>query len=137
MLTTAQKAKCAKLAQALDAGDTAAYKRAEPSLTPEMRGEIWDQRAHVKAQAERAAQAQQAAARPARVEAKSLPRDLDYWASDDVEPIDDDVPDDQPMCGACGGSGKGRDGSVCPICNGRGRIPGEDQPDDRDEDEDE
>jgi len=86
MLTAAQRAKCAKLAQALDAGDCAAYKRAEPSLTPEMRGEVWDQRRHLRAQGGRAVKAGEVISngalgktpRPTRVETEL--RDLDFGA---------------------------------------------------------
>ena len=57
MLTDRQRERCRELARALDSGDYATYKRAEAALTPEMRGEIWDQRAHVKTQTARAAKA--------------------------------------------------------------------------------
>jgi hypothetical protein len=74
------------------------------------------------------------AARPARTEARL--DDLDFWGDDDDAPIDDDVPDDQPVCSACKGSGRDAAGNECQICGGTGKIPAEDQPDDDDESED-
>lgn len=132
MLTAAQKARCATLAEALDARDQGPWLKAEPSLTVEEKGAIWSMRRHVVAFGQR-----EAAARPAGipVEATSRTVDLDYWASDDEPPIDDEVLDGEPECSACRGTGKGPDGRACPICNGRGTIPGEDQPDDGDEDD--
>jgi hypothetical protein len=160
MLTAGQKSRCLSLAQALDRGDYAAYKRAEPSLTPEMRGEVWDARMHVRAMAERAAQRQvspQSAAklpRPARVETDLRFADLDYWpeaaSKDDLGPDDPgDFPDDNGApdepeleqktrtCDVCRGSGVAPDGTHCSRCNGGGRIPidPDDDPDDDLEDE--
>ena len=62
--------------------------------------------------------------------------DLDYWGD---EPSDDGYDDDDPMpvCGACKGSGRDRDGNKCLVCGGRGKIPAEDQPDDGEDDDDE
>ncbi len=87
-------------------------------------------------QAARPTQRQQAARVITESVRTSGMEDLDHWASDDTEPIDDDPPDDMPTCSGCGGSGRGRDGGVCPICNGKGRIPAEDQPDDGEDDDD-
>lgn len=137
MLTDRQRAKCRSIAEALDRGDQGPWLAAEPSCTPEMRGEIWDQRAHVKEMAARAAQRRQTAGARviSTVQQTSGARmnDLDYWA-DDVSPEPDDDDDDpMPVCGACGGTGKTRSGGTCQICHGKGRIPAEDQPDDDDE----
>ena len=134
MLIAAQKSRCAKLAAALDAGDYEVYRRAEPTLGAEERGLIWDLRA---AQVARAAQGQQVIGaaprtpRPPRIETSA---DLDFWSDD--EPVDDgdDNDDPTPLCGACNGTGKGRDGGVCVICNGKGTIPAEDQKDDDNDD---
>ncbi len=134
MLTAAQKSRCAKLAAALDAGDYPTYKRVEPSLTPEMRGEIWEQRAHVQEMAVRVAQGQRGTSvfpsqrrikPPARIEASV---DLDYWS--DAEPVDPDDDDDDQRCEACGGTGYTQ-GGVCGACGGTGKAP----PDDDDQEE--
>ena len=144
MLTAAQRTKCAKLAAALDSGDYATYKRAEDSLSPAMKGEVWSQRRHVRERAVKAGEVSRQSdakpPRPARIETESRLDDLDFWASDEIEPPDDDddAPDDQPTCSGCRGTGKGRDGGVCPICKGSGKVPAEDQPDDdREDDENE
>jgi hypothetical protein len=104
MLTAAQRAKCQRIAEALDRGERISL----DGFSPQERGEIWDSRQHVRQLAERrrsllAVQATPIAAEAtdqnfsARTELRSL--DLDYWAADDVEPDDDDEPlpvDDVP-----------------------------------------
>lgn len=145
MLTAAQRARCMKVAEALDRGDQGPWLQAEPTLSPEARGLVWDLRVE---QQQRAAQRQQRgaatkdrlsnpqsissfAAHPART-------DLDYWADDDVPGDDDDVePDDRPepqTCGACHGSGRDAAGGTCKACNGTGRAPA-DNGDDEDLDD--
>jgi hypothetical protein len=156
MLNAAQKSRCRELAAALDSGDYATYKRAEPSLTPEMRGEIWDLRAHVKAMGERATQrlvSPQSAAkapRPARAETNLGLVDLDYWGSDEND--DDGENDDDPpilpvskpdpneqqktkSCPNCRGLGLTSDGVRCSRCNGSGRIDRDDVDDDEEDDD--
>ncbi len=86
MLTAAQREKCRVLAQALDTGDDATYKRAEPSLTPEMRGEIWDQRAHVKAMAA-SGDVKTLSRIHVQVSQAAVLRDLDFWSDTDDAPI--------------------------------------------------
>ena len=145
MLTAAQKSRCRELAQALDAGDFAAYKRAEPSLTPEMKGEVWDMRAHVIAAGGRASKAgavlNQSGSkppRPPRVETEL--HDLDYWATDDDQDDggDDDGDGDVTPCPACNGRGKDSAGNRCEACEGTGKAPlDDDREDDDDEREDE
>ncbi len=134
MLTARERERCRELAAALDRGDADAYRRAEPSLTPEMKGEVWDQRAHVKAMAARAAQGRQkpAAAQPART------LDLDYWSdSEPVEPDDGGGDTDQTtkLCDNCRGLGRTADGSQCERCGGSGRVPLDDVDDDEEDDD--
>ncbi len=140
MLTSAQKAKCAVIAAALDAGDLAPWRKSEASLGPEMRGEIWDLRAHVIAAGGRGRK-------------KTLPptdgrvssamtsagvADLDYWGDEPAEPDDD--PDDEltlktKVCDNCRGLGTTSDGTRCSRCNGTGRVDRDDV-DDGDDDRD-
>ena len=143
-MTAAQKSPCAELAAALDAGDYEVYRRAEPSLSPAEKGEIWDQRQHVKAMAERAAQGQKAGFRFTPVlnrETEMMSHDLDHWAdAPDVEP--DDEPDDTTdqttkLCPTCRGSGRQKDGSQCSECAGSGRVPIDPDQEDDDDFEDE
>ncbi|MGA7239434.1 MAG: hypothetical protein WBY44_27380 [Bryobacteraceae bacterium] len=154
MLTAAQKSRCRELAAALDRGDRATYRRAEDSLTPEMRGEIWDQRAHVVAAGGRAAKAGAVLStadktpRPARIET-SL-RDLDYWADEnDDDGDDEDLPPVLPvskpdpeerqktkLCDNCRGLGLTSDGVRCTRCNGSGRVSRDDVDDGDDDDRD-
>jgi hypothetical protein len=134
MLTAAQKARCAKIAAALDRGDMATWKRVEPFLSPEERGQVWEERAGTKAMAEKR-RLREAAARPAGVGTKSLPVDLDFWGSDDGgdTPDDDDEEDgdDGVPCMACHGTGRDEAGNVCEACGGTGRVqPGGDEQDD-------
>jgi hypothetical protein len=137
MLNAAQRAKCAKLAQALDEGDRATYRRAEPSLTPEMRGEVWDQRAHVKAMAARGHKTLPPT--DGKVSAAVM-HDLDYWG--DAEPDEQsDDPDDEmdlktKVCDNCRGLGLTSDGVRCTRCNGSGRVDRDDVDDGDDDDDD-
>jgi hypothetical protein len=68
---------------------------------------------------------------------KNLRRgDLDFWAEDDAEPDDDDLPEDErPLCGACGGKGRDAAGNRCVVCGGSGRAPKDDEDIDDDETE--
>lgn len=142
MLTAAQRAKCRVIAAALDAGDQRPWLKAEPSLSVAEKGAVWDARAHVSTGGRG-----KTAGNLTTDSREGLPKrdigmtsagvaDLDYWSDTDDAPIDDDVPDDEPTCGACRGSGRDTSGGKCVICGGRGRIPAEDQPDDGDDDED-
>jgi RecJ-like exonuclease len=122
MLTRAQRERCAWLAVALDAGDWEAWKTAAPSLSPEEKGEVWSQRGHVRAQAERS--------RPMAASARPAPFDLDDRPVA-AEPLDDDDDDDMVTCAVCGGRGKDEAGNVCEACGGTGKVPASD--DDEDE----
>ena len=92
----------------------------------------------------RAAQSQQkaAAARPGKTfshrDQKSDPRaelhDLDYWASDYIEPPTDDD-DDAPLCPVCDGRGKDAAGNQCEACGGSGRVSPDEDRDDEDNDD--
>ena len=133
-MTSAQKSRCRELAQALDRGDMAAYRRAEPALTPEMRGEVWDQRAHVKAMAARGHKTLPPT--DGKVSAAVM-HDLDYW-SDDVTPDHDDDNDGDVPCAACNGRGKDAAGNRCAVCGGSGKVaPGDDDGNEDDENDDE
>jgi hypothetical protein len=140
MLTSRQRQRCAELAETLDAGDQRAWLRAEPSLSPEERGEIWNQRSEVKAMAERRRQgeaagaavlpAQDFATRPGRVKTDLASNDLDFWGETPNDDDDDDDDDDNglpqqetKMCPSCRGLGRTKDGSRCSRCNGLGRVP--------------
>jgi hypothetical protein len=138
MLTDRQRARCRELAAALDSGDMATYRRAEPALGVEERGAVWDARKHVQAQAARAAQRQVSSTvaitpTPRRIETGLRLDDLDFWLDAPDAPDDDDDP--MPVCGACKGSGRDTSGGKCVICAGKGRIPAEDQENDDDEDD--
>lgn len=132
MLTAAQKTRCQQIAQALDRGDLSLWRSLEPSLSPEQKGEVWDQRAHVKA----------AAARPGggfircgQSSAVLLEAgDLDHWADGPVEPSDD-PDDDMEPCAACNGTGRDAAGNECAVCGGSGRAPADGE-DDGNEDDD-
>jgi hypothetical protein len=132
MLTDRQRTRCREIAAALDRHDLTLWRKWEPSLGAEERGAIWDMRGHVIAQAARERQktllpTDSKVSRPEAV----VMRDLDYWSDDDA-PIDDDVPDDQPTCSACGGSGKDAAGNECQVCGGTGKAPldGDEEEDD-------
>ncbi len=135
MLNAAQKSRCRELAQALDRGDMATYRRAEPALTPEMRGEVWDQR-------QRQAQGGRGRLKPLTEKVQyegAAMRDLDYWADTDDPPDDD--PDDEltlktKVCDNCRGLGTTSDGTRCTRCNGTGRVDRDDVDDGDGEDDD-
>jgi hypothetical protein len=132
-MTADRKARCVEIAAALDRDDLGPWRRAEASLSPEERGAVWDAR-HVVAVGQREAAARPAvitdAVRTSRIETRWL--DLDYWASDDIEPPDDDD-GDMPVCPACDGRGKDAAGNVCAVCHGTGKFPSGD--DDENEDD--
>jgi hypothetical protein len=133
MLTSAQKSRCAKLAAALDTGDYETYRRAEPALSPAMKGLIWDLRTHVVAAGGRGRKQTllRNHSKVSRPEAAVM-RDLDYWSDTDDEPDDD--PGDDPMpCAACDGTGRDAAGNRCATCNGTGKAPLDD--DDENEDD--
>jgi hypothetical protein len=138
MLTDRQRRRCGEIAAALDRGDLSLWLKAEPSLGTAERGEIWSQRAHVKAQAERRRQSEAAVPtsqnfatkRAARVETDLRLDDLDFWA-DDIEPEepdddDDDGVDSTVLCPVCNGRGRDSAGNECEVCNGSGRVPATD-----------
>ena len=140
MLTATQRRHCVELAQALDRGDYATYRRAEPTLTPAEKAMIWNERAHVKAQAER--KGQQGGKAVVQVPPPDRAAiDLDFW-SDDIapaEPDDDDLPDSDKeqttkICPTCQGKGRDHSGDTCETCGGSGRIPLDDFDDGGDDD---
>jgi hypothetical protein len=88
-MTAAERARCARIAAALDQGDGKAIVKAEAvaPLSREQRGLIWDMRQHVVAMTERRKQreaAEAAVTKGARVE-RELPPDLDFWPLADNE----------------------------------------------------
>jgi hypothetical protein len=142
MLTSAQREKCRRIAAALDRGDQGPWLRAEASLGPVEKAEIWSMRRHVKAMAEQQHAKAPSIARRLEVAAMRSTRmdDLDFWSDDapgvdDDDDIDDDAPpepEDDPMsqttkiCMNCRGLGRSKDGSVCDVCDGTGRVPMDD-----------
>jgi hypothetical protein len=142
MLSSRQRRRCREIAASLDHGSLTEWLKAEASLGPEERAEIWSMRQHVTLRAQRAA-------------GKRTPpplKDLD----DDDEPMPDlgpqpeDVPDDAwpedddnddgappeqsptVLCRQCRGTGRDKTGSKCSGCNGVGRVraPVDDDDDD-------
>jgi len=155
-MTAAEKGRCAVIAEALDRGDLAPWRRAEASLSPAEKGLIWDLRRHVQAQAARNQGSDTILKHPqnsAGVQrGKTLELrldDLDFWAyeNDDDGENDDDppiLPVSKPdpneqqktkSCPNCRGLGLTSDGVRCARCNGSGRIDRDDV-DDGDEDDD-
>jgi hypothetical protein len=90
MLTAAQRAKCQRIAEALDRGERVSL----DSFSAAERGEIWDQRAHVKQLAARHKMRQAAENRNvsprrqilSRIETALRSFDLDYWGVDQLMP---------------------------------------------------
>jgi hypothetical protein len=165
MLIDRQRANCLRIAQGLDAGNLAVWRRA--SLSPAEEALVWHlvrepvahgqrlQRAgrkiapyssiRVDVKAGHRDPVRQAAPfsgvlpdhrdPPKRPETELQSHDLDYWA-DEIEPDDDDEPgEDTVPCPVCDGRGKDAAGNVCDVCNGSGRVPAGD--DDNDEEEEE
>jgi hypothetical protein len=150
MLTDRQRARCREIAQSLDAGEMTLWRKAEPTLTPAERAEVWEQRA--------AQQQREAAVMPRH---DSASNDLDYWPpevegkpapmppkrmpmprTDDDEDSPPVLPDDddndvapeqeEKTCPTCNGRGRTHDGLTCPTCGGTGRV--RDDEEDNDED---
>ncbi len=145
MLTSAQKAKCAAIAAALDRQDQGPWLRAEPSLSVEAKGLIWDLRAHVVAAGGRAVKAGSLTTDSR----EGLPKrdtgmtsagvaDLDFWGDEPAEPDDDDDELDlkTKVCDNCRGLGLTSDGVRCSRCNGSGRVDRDDVDDGDGEDDD-
>jgi hypothetical protein len=141
-MTSAQRARCAEIARALDRGDQRLWLEAEGRMSPEEKLLTWDLRAE---QVARAAQRQRreaagaavmcahdfAAVRPVRAKTELQSHDLDYWSDDDEPVMPDVLPDDDnddneqktKLCPLCHGTGGGDSGDTCELCDGTGRVP--------------
>jgi hypothetical protein len=124
-MTTSERQRCAEIARRLDQGDMQLWKTAEPFLTREEKGLIWDLRRHVVARAERRRR-EAVPRRPARptVEEEERP-DIDDWPrpdddNDDGAPPEEEEPSE--VCRQCRGLGRDRSGAKCSACNGTGRV---------------
>jgi len=134
MLTASQRRRCAEIAEDLDAGNLALWRKAEPTLSPEERGAMWDMRREQIARADGRGKK-----KPLNTNSDSgvsepktrADLDLDFWATDD-EPDDDDLPEDdgetgretrQKICSTCHGTGFDSSGARCSRCRGTGRTP--------------
>jgi hypothetical protein len=144
MLTTAQRERCRRIAEALDAGDLSPWRKAEGRMNADEKGAVWDLRRSVVAVGQREAAARPGvrtvAVRTSRIEAELLSRDLDFWL-DNAEPDDDqdgdgDEEQETKLCPACGGKGRDHSGDTCSRCGGSGRLPLDDLDDDDDGSED-
>jgi hypothetical protein len=161
MLSASQRRRCAEIAAALDRDDLTLWRKAEPLMSPEERGAVWDSRQHVKAMAERH---RKTAVMPGH-DFAAVSNDLDYWppelegkpapmppqrippmpTSDDDEdspspPVlpdhpeeDDDTEQETKVCPTCMGKGTDHSGRTCATCGGTGRVPMDDVDDDDEE----
>jgi hypothetical protein len=99
MLTSRQRARCAEIAAALDAGDLRPWREAEARMTAEEKGAMWDMRQE---QVKKNLTANLSKGLSARAETELRPFDLDDWPLASQEPDDDDglpgapVDDDEP-----------------------------------------